>query len=130
MQVQKICGYGFHSTGVHRLSSSGRFPRQHSIIDILKRAFCSADIPVIFEPVTLCRDVGKRPNEVTLPKKNGKVCLGCHVFRYIDYFRLSKAPGGMGGRSCFRFYILKVVKKCFNYQPPLLSPTNRFCMYF
>lgn len=62
--------------GHHGLScgrSAGRIPRHSSINDVIRRAFVSAKVPAILEPVGLARDDGKRPDGLTLvPWKMGR----------------------------------------------------------
>lgn len=73
-----ICGSTVEANGHHALSCrrcSGRFPRHHSLNDIVRRALISANIPCRLEPPGLSRTDGKRPDGLTLvPWQRGK-CL-------------------------------------------------------
>jgi hypothetical protein len=61
--------WGHH--GLLCLTSAGRIPR--GLNDILKRNFCSVNIPCTIEPRGLLREDGKRPDRVTLiPWKPGR----------------------------------------------------------
>ncbi|XP_074026320.1 uncharacterized protein [Leptinotarsa decemlineata] len=71
-----VCGSIVDEKGTHGLScrrSAGRISRHHQVNDILKRAMLSADVPAILEPLGTSRDIGKRPNDMSLiPWKYGK----------------------------------------------------------
>jgi len=66
--------YGHH--GLHCKNSAGRRYRHELVNDIIKRAFISADIPALREPIGCNRSDGKRPDGLTLiPWRNGKCLL-------------------------------------------------------
>ncbi len=65
--------FSLHALSCRR--SSDRFPRHSALSDILRRAFVSAAVPSILEPIGVCRSPGKRPDGMTqIPWKEGK-CL-------------------------------------------------------
>ena len=70
------CGATVKSDGRHPPScrfSDGRFPRHSAISNIMKRSLDTACLYSILELVTLDRDDGRRPDEVTyFPFKGGK----------------------------------------------------------
>ena len=71
-----FCGDLVNELGHHGLScskSAGRISRHASLNDILRRAFASARVPAVLEPVGLSRSDGKRPDGMTLvPWKLGR----------------------------------------------------------
>ncbi|XP_047992700.1 uncharacterized protein LOC125231302 [Leguminivora glycinivorella] len=72
------CGVMVEEDGHHGLSCqrcAGRFPRHHSINEIVRRALVSANVPCVLEPPGLSRTDGKRPDGLTLvPWRRGR-CL-------------------------------------------------------
>ncbi|XP_047996387.1 uncharacterized protein LOC125234221 [Leguminivora glycinivorella] len=73
-----ICGASVEENGHHGLSClrcAGRFPRHHSINEIIRRAMLSVSVPCLLEPPGLSRTDGKRPDGLTLvPWQRGR-CL-------------------------------------------------------
>jgi len=67
--------------GSHALSwkkTAGRHARHSAVNDLIRRALSSANIPSRLEPTGLSRNVGKRPDGLTLmPWANGR-CLLCY----------------------------------------------------
>jgi hypothetical protein len=57
---QLIDGFGFH--GLVSRKSAARHVRHNAVNDLIKRALASANLPSMFEPSSLCRDDGKRPD--------------------------------------------------------------------
>lgn len=74
-----VCGTILEENGHHGLSCNrcaGRFPRHHSINEIVRRAMVSANVPCILEPPGLSRTDGKRPDGLTLvPWQRGRCLL-------------------------------------------------------
>ncbi|XP_063389112.1 uncharacterized protein LOC134674887 [Cydia fagiglandana] len=74
-----ICGVLVEENGHHGLSCqrcAGRFPRHHSLNEIVRRAMVSANIPCVLEPPGLSRSDGKRPDGLTLvPWRRGRCLL-------------------------------------------------------
>ena len=70
------CGAQVDARGLHSLvckQAPGRSARHHALNDVVARAFSSAGVPVIKEPVGLYRTDGKRPDGLTLiPWQAGK----------------------------------------------------------
>lgn len=75
-----LCTYGsmVEANGHHALSCqrcSGRFPRHHTLNELIRRALVSANILCALEPPGLSRSDGKRPDGLTMvPWKRGR-CL-------------------------------------------------------
>ncbi|XP_063385543.1 uncharacterized protein LOC134671614 [Cydia fagiglandana] len=73
------CGAWVAENGHHGLSCrrcAGRFPRHHSINEIVRRAMVSANVPCVLEPPGLSRTDGKRPDGLTLvPWRRGRCLL-------------------------------------------------------
>ena len=71
-----VCGVHVGGDGTHGLAcrkSAGRQMRHNAVNDLIKRALVSANVPSLLEPNSLCRDDGKRPDDLpVLPWANGR----------------------------------------------------------
>jgi len=73
-----VCGVHVLPNGHHGLScrrSAGRNTRHTAINGILARAFASADVPTLLEPLGLLMGDGKRPDVFTLLPWAKRRCL-------------------------------------------------------
>ena len=70
------CGAGVDAWGSHAMvckRAPARMTRHHAVNDIIARAFTSAGVPVVKEPLGILRNDGKRPDGLTLvPWRGGK----------------------------------------------------------
>jgi len=64
-----VCGENVDVFGTHGLlcrCSGGRIPRHAAINETICCALVSGGVPAVLEPVGVCRDDGKRPDDMTL----------------------------------------------------------------
>ena len=104
------CGVDVESLGTHGLSchyTSDSHCRHAAVNDIVKRSLDSARIPCHFEPSSLYRSDGRRPDGATIVQwKYGKVLfsVGCNIPRHfcpiLCFNSISRSrSSGQGGRT-------------------------------
>jgi hypothetical protein len=71
--IHPVDSSGTHGLACHK--SAGHHMRHSSVNDLIERALATASVPSMFEPSSLSREDGKRPDGFTiLPWANGR-CL-------------------------------------------------------
>jgi hypothetical protein len=86
-----VCGEQVDSNGTHGLAcreSAGHRTGHKAVNDLIERALVSTNVLAMLEPTLLCRDDGKRRDDLTeLPRANGR-CL-VWAFTCLDTLAVS-----------------------------------------